>query len=151
MGFEALPVVRQLSRKPDLSVKLTRARIGTLSTCRIELASLRGLDFTREGFAQVAKQIRGEGRELVAIRAAVRLRRGTSLALAQLDEKVQRRHLHRFFDALGELRLDALAEPARIVLPVAQPRRAEGIVRHREGNIRRSPAARGSGFTLKSA
>ena len=151
MDFEALPVVRQLSRKPDLPVKLTRARIGPLSTCRIELASLRGLDFTREGFAQVAKQIRGEGREFVAIRAAVRLRRGATLALAQLDKEVQRRHLDRFFDALGELRLDALAEPARIVLPVAQPRRAEGIVRHRGGNIRRSPAARGSGFTLKSA
>src|SRR5215472_15771550 len=124
MGFEALPVVRQLSRKPDLPVKLTRARIGALSTCRIELASPRGIDLTREGFAQVAKQILGERRELVAIRAAVRLRRGTT---------------------------DALAEPARIVLPVAQPCRAEGIVRHRGGNIRRSPAARGSGFTLKSA
>src|SRR5215467_10158689 len=116
MGFEALPVVRQLSRKPDLPVKLTRARIGTLSTCRIELASLRGLDFTREGFAQVAKQIRGEGRELVAIRAAVRLRRGTPLALAQLDEKVQRRHLHRFFDALrSEEHTSELQSPCNLV------------------------------------
>src|SRR5262249_24668875 len=119
--------------------------------CRIELASLGGLDFTREGFAQVAKQIRGERRELVAIRAAVRLRRGTTLALAQLDEEVQRCHLDRFFDALGELRLDALAEAARIVLPVAQPGRAEGIVRHRGGNIRRRPAAGGSGVTRKWA
>src|SRR5215467_9044175 len=114
MGFEALPVVRQLSRKPDLTVK--RARVGTLSTCRIELASLRGLDFTREGFAQVAKQIRGERRELVAIRAAVRLRRGTPLALAQLDEKVQRRHLDCFFDALrSEEHTSELQSPCNLV------------------------------------
>src|SRR5262249_26862647 len=109
MGFEALPVVRQLSRKPDLPVKLTLAPLCALSTCRIELAPPRGIALTREGSAQVAKQILGERRELVAIRAAVRLRRGTTLALAELDEEVQRRHLHRLFDALGELRLDALA------------------------------------------
>ena len=151
MGLEALPVVRQLSRKPDLSAELTEAGIGALSTGRIELASLRGLDLSREGLAEVPKQIRGERRELVAIRAAVRLRRGPALVLAQLDEEMQRRHLHRFLDALGELRLDALAETSRIVLAVAQPRRAEGIFRHGGGNIRRSPAVKGSGFTLKSA
>ena len=33
---------------------------------------------------------------------------------------MQRRHLHRFLDALGELGLDALAKPTRIVRPVAQ-------------------------------
>src|SRR5690349_4247393 len=151
MGLEALPVIRQLSREPDLPVELAGADTGALFTCRIELASLRGVDLAREGLAEVPQQIRGERRKLVAIRAAVRLRRRTALALPQFDEQMQSRHLHRFLDALAELRLDALAQPARIILPVAEPRGVEGILVHGAGNIRRRPAARGSGLTLKSA
>src|SRR5262249_22902297 len=100
---------------------------------------------------QVAKQIRGEQGELVAIGPAVRLRSRTALALAQLHEQMEGGHLDGFLDAVDELRLDALAEPARVVPPVAQPRGAKGIIVHGARNMRRSPAARGSGFRLKSA
>src|SRR5215831_8801995 len=147
---EALPVVRQLSREPDLPVELTGTAVGALPR-RVELASLTLSELALERLAQVAEQIHGEQGELAAIRLAVRLRSGTALALAQLHEQMEGGHLDGFLDTLNELRLDALAEPARVVPSVTQARGAEGILVHGAGNMRRSPAARGSGFRLKSA
>ena len=132
-------------------MELTGTVVGALPPCRIELAPLTFSELALERLPQVAKQIRGEQGELVSIRPAVRLRSGTTLALAQLHEQMEGGHLDSFLDAVGELRLDALAEPARVVPSVAQARGAEGIIVHGAGNMRRSPAARASGFRLKSA
>ncbi len=68
-----------------------------------------------------------------------------------MNEKMQRGHLHRLVDALGQLGLDALAEPARVVRAVTKSGGLKGIVHQALGNIRRSPRASGSGVMLKSA
>ena len=104
-----------------------------------------------ERLSEILEKIRGEGGELIAVLAAIAFRCGAIMTLAELHEEMQRSHLHRLIDALGQLGLDPLTEPARVVRAVAEAGGAERIVHQALGNMRRSPRASGSGCILKSA
>ncbi len=73
------------------------------------------------------------------------------MMLAELDEEMQRRHLYRFVDALGQLRVDALAQSPRVVRAVTEAGGPERVFHHALGNMRLRPRTRGSGAMLKSA
>src|SRR5260370_1432568 len=92
-----------------------------------------------EGPSQVREQVLGHGLELLAVGATVGLRRWATVALAELDEQVECSHLHGLFDALRQLRVDALDQATRIVGAVAKPGGLERIVHHGLWSMRLSP------------
>src|SRR5215470_17316771 len=114
MGLEPLPVVGKLPREEDLSLDSPRAWIRDADAGTVELG----------------KEIRGQHGEFVAVGAVVAFRSGSVLALAELDEQMERRHLHGFLDALGQLSVDPLPKTARIARTVPEAGGAEGIVHH---------------------
>ena len=151
MGLEPLPVVGKLPREEDLSLDSPRAWIRDADAGTVELGPLGGSQLGLEGLVEIGKEIRGKHGEFVAVGAVVAFRSGSVLALAELDEQVERRHLHGFLDALGQLSVDPLAKTSRIAGTVPEAGGAEGIVHHPSGNMRFSPIASGSGASLKSS
>ena len=106
---------------------------------------------SREGLAEINEKIRGQRGELITVLTAITFRCRTTMTLAKLDEKMQGGHLYGFVDALGQLRVDALAKSARIVRAVTEAGGPERILHHALGNRRLSPRASGSGAMWKSA
>lgn len=151
MGLEPLPVVGKLPRQEDLPLYSTRAWVRDAGADPFELGPLGGGQLRLEGLVEIGKEIRGKHGEFVAVGAVVAFRSGSVLALAELDEQVERRHLHGFLDALGQLSVDPLPKTARIARTVPEAGGAEGIVHHPSGNMRFSPIASGSGASLKSS
>jgi len=150
VDFEALPVVGQLPGEEDLAAQLTRAWIGAPSPRPLQARAALRIETSFEGASEVREEVGGQGLELATISTAVRLRRRAVVPLAEIDEQVERGHFHRLFDTLGQLRVDALDQAARVVRAVAKPGGLEGVVRHGVSSMRLSPWASGSGVIPKS-
>lgn len=151
VGFEALPVIRKPLGEENLSAQPPGARVGGFGACPVECLSLVGSKLRLERFREVSQEIGGQRGELVPVVAALALRRRAIVASAELDQEVKRGHLHGFVDALGQLRVNALAQTTRVIRAVAEPGGAEGIVHQGVGNMRLRPTAMGSGVMPKSA
>ena len=149
--FETLPVVWQLTSEEDLAPEVPRAGSGALGPSALEFPAARGIETGFEGPPEMRQEVAGQSLELLTIPTAVRLRRREVVPLAELDEQVKRGHFHRLFDALRQLRVDALDQAARVVRAVAKPGGLEGMVRHGVSSMRLSPWASGLGVILKSA
>lgn len=145
MDFEALPVVGQLPGEENLAAQVSCARVGALGASLFQAPAPLGIETGLEGSSKMREKVAGQGLELLTIVSTVRFGRRAIVPLAELDEQVKRGHLHRLFDALCELRVDALDQAARIVRAVAKPGRPEGVVRHGVASMRLSPWASGSG------
>ena len=151
VDFQALPVVGQLPGEEDLAAQLTRARIGAPSPRPLQIRAPVRIETGFEGPPEMLEEVAGQGVELLTVPTAVTLRRRPVVPLSELDEQVERGHLHRLFDALRQLRVDALDQSARVVGAVAKPGSPEGVVRHGVSSMRLSPRASGSGVIPKSA
>ena len=68
---------------------------------------------------------------------------------AKLHHQPEAGHFHGLLDALAELRLDALEEPSRVAVLMAE-RPAECALGHGAASMRASPGARGSGVMPRS-
>ena len=148
--LEALPVVGQVPSEEDLSAQVSRAGVGPRGPRPLELPAALGIETGFEGPPKMRQQVAGQGLELLPVGAAVGLRRRAIVPLPELDEQVKRGHFHRLFDALGQLRIDALHEAAGIVRAVAKPCGLERMIRHDDSSMRLSPCASGSGVIPKS-
>ena len=151
VDFEALPVVGQLPSEEDLAAQLTRARIGAPGPRPLQVRAALRIEQSVEGPPKMREEVASQGLELLTVGTAVRLRRRAVAPLAELDEQVERGHLHRLFDTLRQLRVDALDQAAGIVRAVAKPGGLEGMVRHGVASMRVSPWASGSGVIPRSA
>src|SRR5258705_122257 len=83
-------------------------------------------------------------------RIARPLRRGSPGRGAEIDHELERGHLHGFLDALAELGLDALHQPARVAVLVRE-RAVDGPLAHGAANMRARPSASASGWRPRSA
>jgi len=151
VDFEALPVVGQLPGEEDLAAQLTGARIGGPGPRPLQVRAALDIETSFKGPPKMREEVASQGLELLAVASAVRLRRRAVVPLPELDEQVEGGHFHRLFDALRQLRVDALDQAARVVRAVAKPGGLEGVVRHGVSSMRLSPWASGSGVIPKSA
>ena len=87
--------------------------------------------------------------ELLPIRRAVGVGSGAAMMPAKLHHQPEAGHFHGLLDALAELRLDALQEPSRVAVLMAE-RPVERALAHGAASIRASPRARGSGMIPRS-
>src|SRR5713101_2096994 len=151
VDLETLPVVGQLPREEDLAAQLTRAPIGALGAHPLQVRAVLRIERGFEGPPKMREEVVSQGLELLTVGTAVRLRCRAVVSLAELDEQVERGHFHRLFDALRQLRVDALDQAARVVRAMAKPGGLEGMVRHGVSSMRLSPWASGLGVILNSA
>lgn len=151
VDFEPLPVVGQLPGEEDLAAQLTRARIGAPGTRPLQVGAALRIETSFEGLPKMREEVSSQALELLTVGTVVRLRRRAVVPPPKLDEQMEGGHFHRLFDAVGQLRVDALDQAAGIVRAVAKPRGLEGMVRHDVPSMRLSPRASGSGVIPKSA
>lgn len=148
MALQALPVVRQLAGEQDLAgeqpFRLVGSGLGALDRCPLVPAQI-GV----ERGAQVHEEIPGHVLELFSILSAVGVRGRLPMPAPKLHHELEPRHLDGLLDALAELGVNALDEPARVsVLMTEGP--AERVLTHAAPSMRASPRANGSGVMPKS-
>jgi len=148
VGLEPLPVVGKLAREEHLAGE-ERLGFANSGLGPKQSRSLVREELGKKCRSEMGEESAGDLLELLPVRGAIRVGSGASMMPAKLHHQPEARHFHGLLDALAELRLDALKEPSRVAVLLAE-RPVECALAHGAASIRASPRARGSGAMPRS-
>ena len=128
MRLEALPVVGKLAGEEHLAGE-ERLGLAGRGLHSLERRPLRRAELGMKRRAEMGEERARGLLELLPIRRAVGVGSGAAMVPANLHHQPEPGHFHGLLDALAELRLDALQEPSRVAVLMANaPRNALSVM-----------------------